>query len=216
MMLWILWFFHVIEHHNMWHVDAVRCLGAENTSHSLELVLSLQVESSSGQSAQRWKSSTDTKTVKCKWRTLWCQCPLCSFAFIEQNPNLWWQQGETSLPHSRSLSPSSYRTPFYLSDWSEVKASAFKLTRHKHPVKCHTGDDKHGVACQCGMTAMSPIGCHIQGFCSLVRQLLEKLHVSVEPWWQTIFYWNFSPRISVSKNPSARNTPLLRPLFLDF
>ena len=35
-----------------------------------------------------------------------------------------WQRGERSQPRSRSLSPSSYKTPFYLSGPSQTEASA--------------------------------------------------------------------------------------------
>ena len=53
-------------------------------------------------------------------------------------------------PRSRSLSPSSYRTPFYLSRRSNIEASAIELTWRKHPVERHAGDGKHHVAFRCG------------------------------------------------------------------
>ena len=63
------------------------------------------------------------------------------------------QREETSHSCCRSSSPSSYRTPFYLSGRSKIEASAFELTWRKHPVEYHAGGGKHRVACRCGTPA---------------------------------------------------------------
>ena len=86
-MLSMLRFCRAINYRSVWHVDAVRRLGAESTSRCLEHTLFLWVESSPGQSAHRQKSSTDTEKVKQKWRTLRFECFLLSFAAIAQRQN---------------------------------------------------------------------------------------------------------------------------------
>ena len=78
-------FCHAIKYRSVWHVDAMRRQGvakskrflAECTSHCSEHVLFLRVESSLGQSAQRWKRLTDAVKVKQKCLTLRFECLLC-------------------------------------------------------------------------------------------------------------------------------------------
>ena len=77
---------------------------------------------------------------------------------LVQSPNyVRKQRGETSHPRSLSLSPSSYRTPFYISGRGKIGASVFELTWRKHPVECHAGDGKHRVDCRTGTPASNPI-----------------------------------------------------------
>ena len=122
------------------------------------------MESSPGQSAQRWKRSIDAEKVKQNGGLFDSNlsssfiCSYCAKSKLSATPSR----------RNKFSSLSKLESVVIQDTILFTEASAFDLAR-KHPVECLAVDGKHRVACLCGTPVANPIAsCHNKGLQSIV------------------------------------------------